>query len=376
MSGPATPRPARRPRYRGTHPRSFDDRYKERNPDRYPQMGDHIRAQGRTPAGSHVPVMLDESLDVLGLAPGQVVADITVGHGGHAAAILDRLGPHGFLVAIDHDDAELERTRQRFQKERPGVPVRFVRSHFAGLGKVQAELAPNGFDAIFADLGVSSMHLDDPKRGFSYKFDGPLDMRMDRRGSQTAANLVATLSEEELSELIRRLGDEPNHVRIAKRIVEKRDAEPLTRTRQLVQLIFHAAKITPEEWKEKVQADPGALHPAARTFQALRMTVNDELGQLDHLLRIAPWCLAPGGRLVILSFHSGEDGRVADAITRGLAEGVFESASANAIRPLVTERRSNPRSSSARLRWARKAGAADTSGSGEHPETATESEPA
>ena len=143
-----------------------------------------------------------------------------------------------------------------------------------------------------------------------------------------------------------------------------------------MQLIFHAAKITPEEWKEKVQADPGALHPAARTFQALRMTVNDELGQLDHLLRIAPWCLAPGGRLVILSFHSGEDGRVADAITRGLADGVWESASTNAIRPLVTERRSNPRSASARLRWARKAGAAGTSESGEPPETVIEPEPA
>ena len=362
MSRPETPRPARRPRYRGTHPRGFDERYKERNPDRYPQMGDHIRAQGRTPAGSHVPVMLDEVLDLMDLQPGQVVADATVGHGGHAAAILDRLGPHGFLVAVDHDDAELERTRQRFQKERPGAPVRFVRSHFAGLGKVQAELVPKGFDAILADLGVSSMHLDDPKRGFSYKFDGPLDMRMDRRGTRTAADLVANLSEEELSELFRRLGDEPNHLRIAKRIVERRVAEPLTRTRQLVQLIFHAAKITPEEWKEKVQADPGALHPAARTFQALRMTVNDELGQLDHLLRIAPWCLAPGGRLVIVSFHSGEDGRVAEAITRGLAEGVWEAAGTEAIRPLVTERRNNPRSASARLRWARKAGVPEQSG--------------
>ncbi|TPW15988.1 MAG: S-adenosyl-methyltransferase MraW, partial [bacterium] len=162
MSRPETPRPARRPRYRGTHPRRFDERYKERNPDQYPGMGEHIRAQGRTPAGSHVPVMLDEVIDVLDLAPGQVVADATVGHGGHAAALLERIGSHGSLVAVDHDDAELERTRQRFQKEHPGAPVKFVRSHFAGLGRVQTDFAPRGFDAILVDLGVSSMQLDDP----------------------------------------------------------------------------------------------------------------------------------------------------------------------------------------------------------------------
>ncbi|HEX7878925.1 MAG TPA: 16S rRNA (cytosine(1402)-N(4))-methyltransferase, partial [Candidatus Eisenbacteria bacterium] len=183
-------------------------------------------------------------------------------------------------------------------------------------------------------------------------FDGPLDMRMDRRGKVTAATLVASLSEEELSELLRRHGDEPEHVRIARKIVERRAIEPITRTRQLAYLVLRTLKMTPDEWKEHADRNPGARHPAARTFQALRMAVNDEIGQLEHLLRTVPWCLKPGGRVVILSFHSGEDGRVAEAFEKGLADGTWSEITTEAIRPLVAERRDNPRAASARLRRA------------------------
>lgn len=355
MPDAEAPKPPRRPRYRGTHPRRFEQRYKEKDPVRFPQMQDHIRAQGRTPAGSHVPVMLAETIDLLALAPGEVVVDATLGRGGHASAILDAIGPTGRLIGVDHDQAELDRTRERFRRERPGAPVTLVHSHFAGLGKIQAEHAPEGFDAVLADLGVSSMQIDDPARGFSYKFDGPLDMRMDRRSKVTAKDIVARLSEEELSELLRRHGDEPEHVRIAKKIVERRAIEPFTRTRQLAYAILRALKMTPDEWTEHAKANPGVRHPAARTFQALRIVVNDEIGQLEHLLRTVPWCLKPGGRVVILSFHSGEDGRVAESFESGLTDGTWSEITTEAIRPLVQERRDNPRAASARLRRAIKA---------------------
>ncbi|HEX7879944.1 MAG TPA: 16S rRNA (cytosine(1402)-N(4))-methyltransferase, partial [Candidatus Eisenbacteria bacterium] len=151
MTDAGTPKPARRPRYRGTHPRTFDQRYKEKDPARFPTMEAHIRAQGRTPAGSHVPVMLDESIDLLALAPGNVVVDATLGRGGHASAILDAIAPGGRLIGVDHDQAELDRTRERFRRERPGAPVTYVHSTFAGLGKIHAEHAPEGFDAVLAD---------------------------------------------------------------------------------------------------------------------------------------------------------------------------------------------------------------------------------
>lgn len=348
-------KPRRRPRYRGTHPVRFEERYKERRAESYPGMAEHIRAQGRTPAGSHVPVLLEECLEALAVGPGQVVVDATLGHGGHALAIADRLGPAGRLIALDQDGDELSRTRARLKKERPLGPIECYHLTFAGIGKVMAEAAPEGFDAILADLGLSSMQIDDPARGFSYKFDGPLDMRMDRRRPETAATLLARLDEAELEELLTRLGGEPKAGRIARRIVHARAERPIHTTWDLVRLIFEANKMTLEEWKETVREHPSTLHPAARTFQALRMEVNDELGQLEQFLRMAPWCLKPGGRIVVISFHSGEDGRVAAAFRDGLEAGLYEAVSAESIRPTVEERRANPRSASARLRWARRA---------------------
>ncbi|MCY2926133.1 MAG: 16S rRNA (cytosine(1402)-N(4))-methyltransferase RsmH, partial [Planctomycetota bacterium] len=210
--------------------------------------------------------------------------------------------------------------------------------------------APDGVDAIFADLGVSSMQLDDPARGFSYKQDGPLDMRMDARRKDTAADLLAKLSVEELSEAMRDLGDEEDHERIARGIGHARSRKRLEGTQELVDVVLAAKGITRKQWKDRA---PGkALHPAARTFLALRILVNDELATLRELLRAAPWCLRAGGRLAILSFHSGEDRLVKHAFEEGLAQGLFRQISPEIIRASAAEVHSNPRASSAKLRWA------------------------
>jgi 16S rRNA (cytosine1402-N4)-methyltransferase len=227
----------------------------------------------------------------------------------------------------------------------------------------------DGYDIIFADLGVSSMQIDDPARGFTYKHDGPLDMRMDERLKRTAADLLATLTADELSAALAELADEPDHERLARRIVQYREHLPIRRTSQLTQLILEVKGLSRRHWREQVAAErdmPGAdggpvpsserlLHPAARTFQALRIMVNDELGSLRQLLRAAPYCLRPGGRLGIITFHSGEDRLVRQAFHEGVEAGQYSAAPDEPIRPSPKERYANPRSGPAKFRWARRA---------------------
>jgi 16S rRNA (cytosine1402-N4)-methyltransferase len=346
----------RRPRYSGTHPKSYRQKYKEHNIAAYPQMKDHLRAKGKTPAGSHIPVLTEEVLACLNPKPGEIVVDCTVGYGGHAAEFIKRIGPTGKLLALDIDIAELERTRQRLSKEivpACGLAVSFHRSNFAGIAKVLKKEGLSGCDVIFADLGVSSMQIDNPERGMSYKYDGPLDMRMDDRLKQTAADLLNTLSEEKLSRVFLELADEPDHQKIARSIVTRRVDEPFTRTSQLVDVIFEAKGIIKKTWRQQRRASKSpSLHPAALAFQALRILVNDELGALRELLRIAPYCLLPGGRIGIISFHSGEDRIVKKAFREGIKNGTYQSAAEDPIVPQFKEIDSNPRSSSAKFRWA------------------------
>ncbi len=362
---PAPPR--RRARYSGTHPKRFGDRYKELDQAAYPQIQDHVRAQGRTPAGTHVPVLVEEVLAALRPQPGDLVADCTIGHGGHALEFIQRIGPTGRLIGLDVDAVQLERTAARLAAPvpppdtpsaaaTPAVHAPFIlhRSHFAGLGKVMGLEGLDGFDIIFADLGVSSMQIDDPRRGFSYKYDGPLDMRMDDRLPHTAADLLARLPADELSAWLVELADEPHAERIAKCIVRARVLKPLARTRQLVDLVFEAKGISRREWRKR-PAEQRRLHPAARTFQALRMLVNDELAGLTQLLRIAPYCLRPGGRIGIISFHSGEDRQVETAFHSDSQAGTYADMVGTPIRPTSSEIAANPRSRSAVFRWAVKA---------------------
>ena len=342
----------RRPRYAGTHPRRFSERYKERDPDKYPHIDAHVRAQGRTPAGTHVPIMVAEVLAALRPAPGEIVADLTLGYGGHALAFLHHTAPDGRLIALDIDGPQLEATRSRLAQAVDPARVRVHHSHFAGLPKLLAAEGLVGADILFADLGLSSMQIDDPDRGFSYKHDGPLDMRLDSRRPQTAADVLRTIAFDELAQALRVLADEPAHEQIARAIVRRRSERTITRTRELVDIVLGAQGLTRRTWRAAVVAGQLDLHPAARTFQALRILVNDELHGLEQLLRVAPHCLRPGGRLGILTFHSGEDRRVKHALRDGLRDGVYARIAEKPQRPSAAERRDNPRSTSAKFRWA------------------------
>jgi 16S rRNA (cytosine1402-N4)-methyltransferase len=346
-----SPEHRRRIRYSGTHPKSYREKYKEHDIAAHPELYDHLRAKGKTPAGTHVPVLTEEVLASLKPRPGEIVADCTVGYGGHAAEFFKRIGPAGRLIAFDVDSAELERARRRLSKE--NVPVSFYRSNFAGIANVLSKEKIDGYDVIFADLGVSSMQIDNPERGMSYKYDGPLDMRMDDRLKLTGEDLLNSLSEEQLSQILLELADEPDHREIARLIVARRAKQPISRTLQLVQLIFSAKGLTAKTWRRQQRSSKsGLLHPAARTFQALRILVNDELGSLRELLRVAPYCLLPGGRIGIISFHSGEDRLIKQSFREGVRNGVFKSAAKDAIIPQPGEITSNPRSASAKFRWA------------------------
>jgi 16S rRNA (cytosine1402-N4)-methyltransferase len=352
---PPLKRPRRR-RYSGTHPKSYLQKYKEHNIAAYPQIKEHLLAKGKTPAGSHIPVLTEEVLACLIPKPGEIVVDCTVGYGGHASEFLRHIGPTGKLIALDVDSAELERTRHRLSYENVpacGLAVSFHRSNFAGIAKVLKKENLSDCDIIFADLGVSSMQIDNPDRGMSYKKDGPLDMRMDDRLKQNGADLLNRLSEEDLSKAFWELADEEDHQKIARLIVERRSAQPFVRTLQLVDVVFDAKRITKKTWQKQNRASKsGLLHPAARTFQALRILVNDELGCLKELLRIAPYCLRPGGRIGIISFHSGEDRLVKLSFRDNVRKGIYQSATEEPIVPQIKEIISNPRSVSAKFRWA------------------------
>ena len=343
--------PRRRPRYRGTHPRTYEEKYKEQNIAAYPDLEARLHARGQTPVSTHVPVLVQEVMQALSPGPGEVVADCTLGYGGHALEFMKRIGPTGRLVGFDVDQEELERTRQRLDRE--STPISLHRSSFAGIGKALGPEQLEGYDIIFADLGVSSMQIDNPARGMSYRHEGPLDLRMDDRLQQTGADLLARLSQEELTSAFRELADEPDAEEIAARIVDRRAGTAIGLTSQLVELVMEAKGTTPRRWRQQQRHEPAhALHPAARTFQALRILVNDELGALRELLRLAPYCLRPGGRMGIISFHSGEDRLVKHAFRDGVREGTYERASTDVIVPQARERAHNSRSASARFRWA------------------------
>jgi 16S rRNA (cytosine1402-N4)-methyltransferase len=342
----------RRARYRGTHPRDFRDKYKEHNLEAYPEIETHLRARGKTPAGSHVPVMTEQVLACLKPAPGEIVVDCTVGYGGHALEFAQRIAPGGRLIALDVDRAELDRTRVRLSQVE--VPVSFHRSNYAGVANVLAKEGLDGCDILFADLGVSSMQIDDPDRGMSYRHEGPLDLRMDDRLQRTGVDLVRSLDKDDLAKALRDLADEPDAEKIAEAIVTRRDRQPVMRTSELVEVILAARGLTVETWQKQRDSKPGLLHPAARTFQALRMLVNDESGSLKELLRVAPCCLHPGGRIGVISFHSGEDRLVKHAFRDGLRNRVYHSAADEVMVPRREEIALNPRSASAKFRWAAK----------------------
>jgi 16S rRNA (cytosine1402-N4)-methyltransferase len=310
------------------------------------------RVRRSTAAGEHKPVLLAEVLAALDPRPGQTVVDCTLGFAGHAAELLTRVGPDGLLVATDLDPANVEPGRAKL--EAVGGLFAVHHANFAGLPHVLAAEGVATADAVLADLGMSSMQVDDRGRGFSFMRDGPLDMRIDPTRGRTAAELLNTLPADELAACFRDLGDEPQADAIAAAIVERRKTKSVERTKELRELVEAAAPV-------RIDRTPGApterkqkLAPVTRVFQALRILVNRELANLQQLLRVLPTLLKPGGRAAVISFHSGEDRLVKAAFRDGLRAGIYDAVSDEPVRPAFEERRANPRSRSAKLRWARK----------------------
>lgn len=280
----------------------------------------------------HIPVLAAEVISGLDLAPGKTIIDGTLGLGGHAALILDQLGPTGQLIGIDRDVRNLELAKDRLANY--GDQVRYVHSSFSAMNTLGVKA-----DGILLDLGFSSVHVDAPERGFSFQNDGPLDMRYDTNGELTAETIVNGWSKDELAELLRRLGEEPQARRIANAIFDARRAKRITSTVQLADIV---SAVVPRR---------GKTHPATKTFQALRLAVNDELGEVKKGLEAAAMTLKPGGILAVITFHSLED-RLVKHWLKNSTE--FEVLAKKPIVPARSEILSNPRSRSAKLRLARR----------------------
>ena len=332
----------RRPRYKGTHPRRFEDKYKELNPEKYREDVDKIISQGKTPAGMHIPIMVEEILEVLKIQPGEVGYDATLGYGGHSSRMLATLQGQGHLFATDVDPIESEKTRQRLADMGFGPEMLTIkRMNFANLDQVSPD---RKFDFVLADLGVSSMQIDNPQRGFTFKQDGPLDLRLDPTSGVTAAQRLLELSQDELAAMLEENSDEPYADEIAQAICRNL---PIDTTRQLYTVIENALSFLPQKnRKQEVRKS------CQRTFQALRIDVNSEFEVLYAFLEKLPGVLNPGARVAILTFHSGEDRLVKKAFKEGLREGLYSSISDGVIRPSAEECFRNSRAHSTKLRWA------------------------
>jgi 16S rRNA (cytosine1402-N4)-methyltransferase len=334
-----SPRPPRRKRYSGKNPRRFEDKYKELNPLKYSDTVAKVIASGKTPAGTHIPVLMEECMTALRLKPGMVGVDATLGYGGHASRILKMISPGGKLIGFDQDPIELPKTIERLRQAGFDASCfEGVRSNYAGITKVLADVAPDGVDFIFADLGCSSMQLDDPQRGFSFKQAGPLDMRMNPNKGLSASEWLLRVSAEKLAQVLDLNADEPRADTLASALAGKH----FQNTIDLVNAI-----------RQSFQGEPDDLDlTVRRVFQAVRIAVNEEFVALDTFLRMLPEGLKSGGVAAILTFHSGEDRRVKKALKDHWQKEKFSEWSDGVISANFAERHANPRSIPAKLRWA------------------------
>ncbi len=336
----------RRVRYKGTHPRSYREKYKELDPERYQAEVEKIIQSGKTPAGMHIPIMVPEILQVLEIRPGQIGYDATLGYGGHTQRMLEQLQGQGHLYATDVDPIESEKTRRRLEAAGYGPELLTIRRmNFSQLDQVAPGIR---FDFVLADLGVSSMQIDNPERGFTFKHDGPLDLRLDPTSGTPASKRLRELEESELSAMLTENADEPYADQIANAIIQTfRHGEAIETTRQLAAVIEKALSFLPAgERKDAVKKS------CQRTFQALRIDVNSEFEVLYDFLEKLPGVLKSGGRAAILTFHSGEDRLVKKAFKQHLREGLYSEISEEVTRPSAEECFRNPRARSTKLRWA------------------------
>lgn len=337
----------RRVRYQGTHPKKYQEKYKELQPEKYKDTIEKVIRKGSTPAGMHLSICVKEILDFFQIAPGQHGLDATLGYGGHTAQMLKCLEGTGHIYALDVDPIEMEKTKVRMAEMGYGPEIlTILQQNFANIDQVAAEYGP--FDFILADLGVSSMQIDDPARGFSYKHEGPLDLRLNPEKGISAAGRLKELTREEFAGMLVENSDEPYAEQIAAAVMsQQRYGREIVTTTQLKEVIEEALAFLPAaERKEAVKKS------CARTFQALRIDVNSEFEVLESFLEKLPDALAPGGRVAILTFHSGEDRLVKKSMKYFYKQGLYREISKDVIRPSAEECNRNSRARSTKMRWA------------------------
>lgn len=340
----------RRVRYKGTHPRNYKERYKELQPEKYPETIEKVIRKGSTPVGMHISICVKEILDFLQIQLGQRGLDATLGYGGHTLEMLKCLKGEGHLYALDVDTVESAKTKERLQKLGYGEEILTIKNiNFRDIDKVCKEAGK--FDFVLADLGVSSMQIDNPERGFTYKKEGPLDLRLNQKKGVSAAERLKEVTMEELEGMFVENADEPYAHEIAEKIFAKlRRGEAIDTTTKLQQIIEEALKFIPEkERKEAVKKS------CQRTFQALRIDVNSEFEVLYEFMEKLPNVLKEGGRIAILTFHSGEDRIVKRAFKELKRAGVYSDIANDVIRPSAEECNYNSRAKSTKMRWAIKA---------------------
>ena len=340
----------RRVHYSGTHPKRFEEKYKEHDPEKYADTIEKVISKGSTPAGMHISICVNEILDFFQIQPGQQGLDATLGYGGHTMRMLEQLHGEGHMYALDVDPIEIVKTKQRLADAGYGEDILTIKqTNFRNIDQVAEEAG--GFDFILADLGVSSMQIDNPDRGFTYKFDGPLDLRLDPEKSESAAERLREVSYEELVGMFQENSDEPYAEEIATVIMKRnRTKNYVETTIQMKEAIEEALSFVPEkERKEAVKKS------CQRCFQALRIDVNSEFEVLYDFLDKLPDALRPDGRVAILTFHSGEDRLVKRAFKAGAKAGIYSEVSKDVIRPSAEECARNPRARSTKMRWAVKA---------------------
>lgn len=340
----------RRVRYSGTHPKRFEEKYKELQPEKYSQTVERVISKGSTPAGMHLSICVQEILDFLQIKPGQVGLDATLGYGGHTEKMLECLDHNGHIYGLDVDPIEIEKTKTRLKQAGYDEDIlTTINTNFSNIDKVAKQYGQ--FDFVLADLGVSSMQIDNPQRGFSYKQEGPLDLRLNPLKGTSAAQRLKELSMEEMEGMLRENADEPYAADITRAIwnanKKGKDIQTTTDLRNVIEgaLSFLPKDIQKETIKKSCQ----------RTFQALRIDVNSEFEVLEKFLDVLPSVLKSDGRVAILTFHSGEDRIVKKSFKRYKKEGLYSEIADEVIRPSMEECARNSRSKSTKMRWAIKA---------------------
>ena len=337
----------RRVRYKGKYPKKFEEKYKELQPEKYQDTVQHVIRKGNTPAGMHISIMVKEILDFLQIQPGETGFDATLGYGGHTKAMLECLRGQGHMYATDVDPIESAKTKKRLADAGFGEDILTIRlQNFCTIDEIAKEAG--GFDFVLADLGVSSMQIDNPDRGFSFKVDGPLDLRLNPEKGISAAERLAQIEEDELAGMLWENSDEPYAEELAHAIVtERKHGKPIDTTTRLREVIEETLSFLPEKEKKDT-----VKKTCQRTFQALRIDVNNEFEVLYEFMEKLPDALRPGGRVAILTFHSGEDKLVKKALKQGYKEGVYSEIANDVVRPSAEECAQNGRARSTKMRWA------------------------